>query len=160
MIVGGHGPRRTPRLAARYADEYNIPFESPGRTGFLYEQGRRACIELGRDPADLVRSHVIVLCCGRDQHELDRRASRIGRPIDDLIDHAATGLPEQVQVRLSEYAEQGAQRCYLQVRDFEDLDHHGLVAQEVLIQASGLDGFLLETLPDPGCPEDTSNRLG
>src|SRR5487761_1537967 len=30
VIIGGHGPRRTPALAARYADEFNIAFSPAG----------------------------------------------------------------------------------------------------------------------------------
>ena len=31
VIVGGRGPKRTPELAARYADEFNMPFKTRGR---------------------------------------------------------------------------------------------------------------------------------
>ena len=51
IIIGGRGTRRTPALAARYADEFNVIF--PGRV-HRFVAGRdvvaRACEALGRDP--------------------------------------------------------------------------------------------------------------
>ena len=50
VIVGGRGPRRTPRLAARYADEYNVQFATLDDTQAAYGRVREACQAAGRDP--------------------------------------------------------------------------------------------------------------
>ena len=49
IIVGGKGKRRTPRLAARYAAEFNVPFASAEDNARLFDGVRAACSEAGRD---------------------------------------------------------------------------------------------------------------
>ena len=48
VIIGGGGPKRTPRLAARYADEYNLPFSSVQDTAAAFDRVRDACAAAGR----------------------------------------------------------------------------------------------------------------
>lgn len=127
IILGGGGPKRTPRLAAQYADEFNIPFAPVERTGAAFERVRAACERVGRDPGDIICSHAIVVCCGRDEAEIERRAGRIGREVEELRKNGATGTPEEVAERLRAYAAVGAQRSYLQVLDLDDLDHVALL---------------------------------
>ncbi len=64
IIVGGSGKKRTPRLAARYASEFNVPFASTADNARLFVGVREACEEAGRDPASLVYSSALVLCVG------------------------------------------------------------------------------------------------
>ena len=49
---GAVGPKRTPRLAATYADEFNLPFSSLADTEAQYARVRAACADRGRDPDD------------------------------------------------------------------------------------------------------------
>src|SRR5215213_5656807 len=88
LIVGGGGARRTPRLAARYADEFNMPFSSVTATEEQFARVRAAAEEAGRDPGSLRLSVAQVLCCGRDDEEVGRRAAAIGRRAEDLRDGA------------------------------------------------------------------------
>ncbi|MGY1644096.1 LLM class F420-dependent oxidoreductase [Geodermatophilus sp. SYSU D00703] len=134
ILVGGRGKRRTPRLAARYAAEFNVPFASVEENAALFAGVREACQEAGRDPASMVFSSALVLCVGRDEAELARRAAAIGREVDELREHGAAGTPAEVVDVLGRYAEAGATRCYLQVLDLADLDHLDLVAAEVAPQ--------------------------
>ena len=67
VIVGGHGPRRTPALAARYADEFNIAFSNPGEVAAQFGRVREACAAAGRDAGSLVYSAAQVVCCGKDE---------------------------------------------------------------------------------------------
>ncbi len=131
VIVGGGGARRTPRLAATYADEFNLPFASLADTGTQFGRVREAAAATGRD---LVLSVAQVLCCGRDEAELARRAAAVGRSVDDLRANAVAGTPAEVVDRLGAFGELGATRAYLQVLDLADLDHVELVAAEVLPQ--------------------------
>ena len=136
IIVGGSGTRRTPRLAARYAAEFNVPFASAEENARLFDGVRAACAEEGRDPSSLVCSSALVLCVGTDEAEVARRAAAIGREVDDLRAHGVAGTPSEAVDALGRYAEAGAQRCYLQVLDLSDLDHLDLVAAEVAPQLS------------------------
>src|SRR4051794_12439089 len=134
IIVGGRGARRTPRLAARYAAEFNVPFASAEENARLFDGVRAACAEEGRDPSSLVYSSALVLCGGRDENEIARRAAAIGREVDELRAHGVAGTPSEAVDILGRYAEAGAQRFYLQVLDLADLDHLDLVAAEVASQ--------------------------
>jgi F420-dependent oxidoreductase-like protein len=134
VIVGGLGARRTPALAARFASEFNVPFASVEATAERIQGVRAACEAAGRDPDELVYSHAITICCARDAAELERRAARIGRDLDDLRSSAAAGSPQEVVARLDAYRQAGASRSYLQIIDVDDLDHVALIAAEVMPQ--------------------------
>jgi F420-dependent oxidoreductase-like protein len=128
LIIGGGGARRTPRLAARYASEFNLPFASVEDTAAQFERVRKACADTGRQ---LVYSAAQVLCVGRDDAEVRRRAAAIGREADELRANGLAGTPEEVVERIGRFAEVGVTRLYLQVLDLSDLDHLELVAREV-----------------------------
>jgi F420-dependent oxidoreductase-like protein len=134
VLVGGHGPRRTPRLAARFADEYNVVFVSLAETGAAFGRVRAACEAAGRDPAALVYSAGQVVCCGRTGAELARRAAVIGSGVDDLVASGLAGSPAQIVDKLGQFAGIGTARMYLQVLDLHDLDHLELLAAEVMPQ--------------------------
>ena len=132
IVIGGGGPKRTPRLAATYGSEYNLPFQSAKRTEAAFARVRAACERQGRDPGDLVYSAAVVVCCGGDDAEVTRRAANIGREPDELRTNGATGTPDEVVAKLERYAAIGADRIYLQVLDVDDLDHVRLLGREVL----------------------------
>jgi F420-dependent oxidoreductase-like protein len=132
IIVGGLGARRTPALAATFANEFNVPFAPVDVAAERFQGVRTACEAAGRDPDELVYSHAITVCCGRDASELERRAARIGRELGDLRSSGAAGTPQEVTARLQEYRRAGASRSYLQVIDLDDLDHVVLIADEVM----------------------------
>ncbi|KAB1160130.1 LLM class F420-dependent oxidoreductase [Micromonospora sp. DT46] len=131
ILLGGMGPKRTPRLAARYADEFNLPFASVEDSAAQFDRVRAACAETGRDPGELRWSNALVLCCGRDDAEVARRAAAIGREPDELRENGLAGTPAEVVDKIGRYAEIGSERLYLQVLDLADLDHLELVAAEV-----------------------------
>lgn len=134
ILVGGGGSSRTPRLAARHADEFNIPFASLARTSQQFANVRRACSAAGRDPDGLTYSAAQVVCCGRDEAEVQRRADAIGRDPGELRENGLAGTPAEIVERIGEFADAGAGRIYLQVLDLSDLDHLELLAHEVLPQ--------------------------
>lgn len=132
LIVGGAGPVRTPRLAARFADEFNIPFHTVDDTARQFDRVRDACRAEGRDPGALRLSVMHPVCCGRDEAELQRRAAAIGEDLASLRTRGLAGTPEEVTARCRAYGEIGASTVYLQVLDLSDLDHLSLIASEVL----------------------------
>ena len=136
VVVGGAGGRRTPRLAAAYADEFNLGFRSVPDSAAAFGRVRAACAAAGRDAASLRYSVAHTVCCGRDTAELDRRAAAIGRPLADLRADAVAGTPAEVIDRIGQFGEIGADGVYLQVLDLDDIDHLELIAAEVLPQVT------------------------
>jgi F420-dependent oxidoreductase-like protein len=132
ILVGGHGLRRTPALAARFADEFNIVFVSVEQTAAAFGRVREACQVAGRDPASLVYSAGQVVCCGRTGAEVSRRAAAIGRDVVGLEAGGLAGSPGAIVDKLGRFAQAGASRMYLQVLDLHDLDHLELIATEVM----------------------------
>jgi F420-dependent oxidoreductase-like protein len=132
IIIGGGGPKRTPRLAATYADEFNVPFTDLDGTGAAFDRVRAACETRDRDPRTMTFSAAQVVCCGADEAEVARRATAIGREPDELRRNGAAGTPDEVVARIKAFGELGATRAYLQVLDLSDLDHLRLLAAEVL----------------------------
>ncbi|GLW70778.1 LLM class F420-dependent oxidoreductase [Kitasatospora phosalacinea] len=131
LILGGRGPRRTPQLAGRFADEFNLPFGTPEECAEQYGRVRAAVAAAGRDPDALVYSAALTLCAGRDAAEVARRAAAIGRGERELRESGLAGTPSELLERLERYRAAGASRVYLQVLDLSDLDHLEVVAREV-----------------------------
>lgn len=131
IVMGGFGPRRTPRLAATYADEYNVPFHTVEETAQAFDRVRAACEETGRA---VLLSAAQTVCVGRDEAEVRRRADAIGQDVTGLRERGLGGTVAEVVDKLGRLAEAGASRAYLQVLDLADLDHLALVAQEVAPQ--------------------------
>jgi F420-dependent oxidoreductase-like protein len=127
VIVGGAGPRRTPALAARYADEFNVPFRSLELTGQMYRRVAEACTAEGRSTPP-VWSAAQTVACGRTDAEARTRAENIGGT------PPLFGTPDRVVDQIGAFAELGAQRMFLQVLDIADLDHLDVLASRVLPQ--------------------------
>ncbi|MEU2395807.1 LLM class F420-dependent oxidoreductase [Streptomyces sp. NPDC007369] len=134
VLIGGHGARRTPRLAARYADEFNMPFASIADSERQFDRVRRAAEAAGRKPDDLVYSNALVVCVGRDDAEVARRAAAIGRDVDELKANGLAGSPAEVVHKIGSYEAIGSSRVYLQMLDLDDLDHLELISAQVLSQ--------------------------
>jgi alkanesulfonate monooxygenase len=107
IIIGGGGPKRTPRLAATYGAEFNLAFRSLPDTGAQFGVVRDACVAAGRDPASLVLSTAQTVCCGRDDATIARRARAIGREVDDLRENALCGTPDEIVSKLATFAGPG-----------------------------------------------------
>ena len=131
IIVGGTGATRTPRLAARYAAEFNLPFSDLAAFAERRATVGGACAAIGRDASSMIYSAALVVCCGTDEAEVTRRAAAIGREPGELRANGAAGTPEEVAATLRAWRDAGARRIYLQVLDLPDLDHLDLIATEV-----------------------------
>jgi F420-dependent oxidoreductase-like protein len=134
VLIGGHGARRTPRLAARYADEFNMPFASVADSERQFGRVREAAEEAGRAPDALVYSNALVVCVGKDDAEVARRAAAIGRDVDELKANGLAGSPAEVVEKIGAYRAVGSSRIYLQLLDLDDLDHLELISAQVLSQ--------------------------
>ena len=130
IVIGGGGKTKTPALAARYAAEFNTPFVPLVAYRPMCDRVRAACDVIDRT-RPMVYSAALVVCCGRDEAEVTRRASAIGREPAELRENGAAGTPAEVAATIRRWADAGAERIYLQMFDLEDLDHLDLVATEV-----------------------------
>ena len=131
VIIGGAGKRRSAALAARYADEYNVPFRAFDEGLAVHDRVRQACEDAGRDPASMIYSSALVLCVGRDEAEFARRAANIGQDPEMLSKTQLGGTVSEVLDKVGRYADSGQTRLYLQTLDLHDLDHLHLVAEEI-----------------------------
>ncbi|MFC9966882.1 LLM class F420-dependent oxidoreductase [Nocardia ignorata] len=133
VVIGGNGKVRTPRLAARYATEFNMPFASVDDSSAQFDRVRDAVRAAGRTD-ELVYSNALVACVGHTDAEVARRAAAIGREVDELKTNGLAGSPAEVVDKITRYREIGASRIYLQILDLADLDHLELIAAEVKSQ--------------------------
>lgn len=136
VLIGGHGASRTPKLTARFADEFNMPFASIEDSEQQFGRVRAAAEAAGRKGDDLTYSNALVVCVGKDDQEVARRAAVIGREVDELKANGLAGTPSEVVDKIGRYAEIGSQRIYLQVLDLADLDHLELISAQVQTQLS------------------------
>jgi F420-dependent oxidoreductase-like protein len=131
LILGGAGKKQGAKLAATYADEFNVAFAPQSQTAETFDRVRAAAEETGRT---LTYSVAQVACVGRNDAEIARRAAVIGREVDELRENGLAGTPEEIVAKIGEWAGLGATRLYLQILDLADLDHLELIAAEVLRQ--------------------------
>ncbi|MFI9508094.1 LLM class F420-dependent oxidoreductase [Nocardia sp. NPDC052566] len=134
VLIGGHGATRTPRLAAQYATEFNMPFSSIEDSAKQFDRVRAAVAKYGRPADSMVYSNALVACVGATDAEVARRAAAIGREVDELKTNGLAGSPAEVVDKIGAYAANGASRIYLQILDLSDLDHLELIAAQVMSQ--------------------------
>lgn len=144
IIVGGRGTPRSTRIAARYADEFNITSTDPGKIREVYGWLDEACATAGRDPWAITRSAMIGVLIGRDAAEVERRAGDLLRQIGrgDGSDRSwfeerrprwVAGTPDEAREAVARYEAVGVERIMLQSLIPRDLDMIDLAA-EVLIE--------------------------
>jgi F420-dependent oxidoreductase-like protein len=134
IIIGGVGPRRTPGLAARFADEFNSGLGGDDAGRFV--NFRRICAEQGRDPDTVRLSTTLPVCCGATQDEARRRAESLGEPGARLLSQGVVGTPGDVLGRLERFGAIGVDTVYFHIYDPADTDHVRLLGEEVLPRAA------------------------
>lgn len=134
IIIGGMGRKRTPALAARFADEFNVPFAQVNVVSGQFDVVRDACRAAGRGPDELTYSAALTVCVGRNDAEVAKRADAIGRNVDELRENGLAGTPSEVVEKVETYRAVGVSRLYLQVLDLDDLEHIEFIANEVAPQ--------------------------
>jgi alkanesulfonate monooxygenase SsuD/methylene tetrahydromethanopterin reductase-like flavin-dependent oxidoreductase (luciferase family) len=146
IIVGGQGSPRSFRLAARYADEFNLSSSSPARAAEVGGLLDEACAAIGRDPATLARSTMAGVLVGRTAEEIAARESALlvafGADLEDgeaWLEERRTrwvyGEPESAREQLRAFAAAGIERIMLQ--DFLpwDLDMIDVMGEELVGRA-------------------------
>jgi F420-dependent oxidoreductase-like protein len=132
IIIGGTGPRRTPLMAAKHADEFNSGAGHGCAERFA--NVRRVCEEIGRDPSTLRMSATAQVICGATQEEAQRRLQSLGPPGERMLANGVVGTPADVIASLEGLANEGCETVYLHIFDIDDLDHLRLIGSEVVPQ--------------------------
>ena len=146
IIVGGQGSPRSYRLAARYADEFNLSSSSPDKAIEVNGALDEACRAIDRDPSTLARSTMAGVLVGRDQDEVDARERDLVKAfgqdmeageawLEERRNRWVYGTPDQAREQLQRFAAAGLERIMLQ--DFLpwDLDHIDVMGEELVGRA-------------------------
>ena len=139
LLVGGTGTKRSARIAASYADEFNLSSSSPESAVAKFADLDAACAAIGRDPASLARSTMAGVLIGRDAAEVDRRKADLLAVFgadaggEDWFDAREPrwilGTPDQARAMVDRFEAAGAQRIMLQSFLPRDLDMVDLMAE-------------------------------
>jgi F420-dependent oxidoreductase-like protein len=131
IIVGGAGARRTPALAAKYADEFNGALGLDLRE--RYANFRRVCEDVvGRDPGEIRLSATVPVCIGQDAEDLETRREALGAPGARLLAAGVTGYAGDVIRVIEDLAGQGADTVYFHVYGPSDVAHIELLGSQVV----------------------------
>jgi F420-dependent oxidoreductase-like protein len=132
LLVGGQGSPRTYRLAARYADEFNLSSSGPAKAREAYAAVDAACEAIGRDPASLAHSTMAGVLIGRDQREMTERlaaavsAFASGQDdqawLEERLERWIIGTPDEARDTVARFADAGVERIMLQDMLPWDLD--------------------------------------
>ena len=146
IITGGQGSPRSYRLAARYADEFNLSSSSPDKAAAVGRELDAACAAIGRDPSTLARSTMAGVLIGRDRDEVRAREQALltafGTDLEDgeawleeRRERWVYGTPDEARAQLTRFAEAGMARIMLQDFIPWDLDHVDLMGEELVGRA-------------------------
>ena len=148
LILGGSGGPRALRLAATYADEYDLTSASPAAARDVIAGLDRACAAVGREPSTIVRSAMTGMLIGADQAEVDRRLEAqqemfgMGRVegaawLDERRGRWILGTPEQALAGMAAFEAVGVERLVLQSFIPRDLEMIRLAGQLIASRAAG-----------------------
>jgi alkanesulfonate monooxygenase SsuD/methylene tetrahydromethanopterin reductase-like flavin-dependent oxidoreductase (luciferase family) len=131
IIVGGSGLVRTPRVAARYADEANSLARTPEAGQAFYDACAAACETIGRDPATLRRSVMVHVTCGIDDADVRRHVDAAGLTMEQV---AGTFIcnPDQLVERLQDWEASGIERAVISRRGAVDLPSIRMIGELVV----------------------------
>ncbi|NQV06680.1 LLM class flavin-dependent oxidoreductase [bacterium] len=123
IVVGGMGQKKTPAMAGRYADEFNVYPAPPDAMAATIEVARTAAVEAGRDPDELMLSSAGVLVAGDTDAEVRERlnelAGRTGGDVEGLEAalrerNAPVGRWDEVAETIASFERLGVERFYIQ----------------------------------------------
>jgi F420-dependent oxidoreductase-like protein len=142
IIIGGDGMPRSMRMAARWADEFNLSGATPERAVDRFARLDDACRAIGRDPASLTRSVMVGVLVGRDQTDVERRTAAllelVGADVSAeewFVPRRARwiyGTPDEARETIGRYAAAGVERLMLQDLLPWDLEMVDLLGKEIV----------------------------
>ncbi|MGH2583772.1 MAG: LLM class flavin-dependent oxidoreductase, partial [Dehalococcoidia bacterium] len=134
ILIGGTGERRTLRLAARYADAWNLPttpsFEQiPGLLATL----ERHCEAEGRDPDSITKTALRTLVIAPTQSAAERKAAALraamGVDEDTFRCRVLAGGPEAIMDQARSYLDLGLDGIFVNLPDTQDLETVALAGE-------------------------------
>jgi F420-dependent oxidoreductase-like protein len=152
ILVGGLGEKRTLRIVAAHADEWNAvslgaDLQKEGLQAYRHktEVLDRYCHDRGRDPATIKRSLMTGFLVGTDDADIKRRGDALVEWMPPLKQAPAeqraavlkargyfAGTPAQVVEQLSGLGNAGVERVMLQHHNQDDFEVLELIAAEIL----------------------------
>jgi alkanesulfonate monooxygenase SsuD/methylene tetrahydromethanopterin reductase-like flavin-dependent oxidoreductase (luciferase family) len=120
LLVGGQGSPRSFRLAARYADEFNLSSSGPEGAREAYAKVDAACEAIGRAPSAVTHSTMAGVLIGRDEAEMRERLGAAteafgeGAWLEERLERWITGTPDQARDTVRRFAAAGVERIMLQ----------------------------------------------
>ncbi len=100
LLVGGGGEKRTLRIAARYADEWNV-WSDPELFAHKSAVLDAHCDDVGRDPSTIHRSTQALLFLSDDEDFIAKMRAR------DLPQKTMIGNPDQLTEQVAAYRDAG-----------------------------------------------------
>ena len=153
IIVGGEGSPRSFRIAARYADEFNLSSASPAVATQKYAALDETLKAAGREPSSIVHSAMVGVLVGRDQDEIKAREAALLAAFGETEAAEAWfaprrarwihGTPDQARTSLAAFEAAGVERIMLQdflPRDLEMIDLAGGVAVRLIRRLASAPG--------------------
>jgi F420-dependent oxidoreductase-like protein len=139
LLAGGEGSPRSMRIAARYADEFNLSSSSPDTARSKFAELRATCEAMGRDPATMGRSVMAGVLVGRDDGEVESRKESLlaafgneegGEEWFTTRERRwVIGTPDRARAMVARFADAGAERLMLQDFIPRDLDMIDVMAE-------------------------------
>jgi F420-dependent oxidoreductase-like protein len=143
ILVGSSGSPRSYRIAARYADEYNLSSASPQRAAEVRSKLDEACRAIGRDPSTLARSTMAGILVGRSEAEVVERErtmleafgndAETGEAwLEERRQRWVYGTPDDARAQIERFAEAGIERIMFQDFIPWDLDMVDVMGEELV----------------------------
>ncbi len=151
MMIGGSGEKRTLRMVAKFADEWNATASTVEDYRHKVDVLERHCREVGRDSSEIARSLMLGHIIGADDSELRERAGRIQKIVpslqglspDEILQRMRergwlVGTPDEIVEDIRSRADLGVSRIMLQTHDQEDMSALQLFASAVMPKIGSL----------------------
>ncbi len=142
IIVGGGGSARSMRLAARWADEFNVTSAGPDEIAGKLRDVVAACRAAGRDPGTMTRSAMVSTLVGETAADVEARQEALFDELGVADGRAAwfeqrrhrwiLGTPDEARAMVARLAAAGVERLFLQDFIPRDLDHIDLLGRELV----------------------------
>ena len=151
VLIGGSGERRTLRLAAQYADEWNCFDLAPDVLSRKLDVLKRHCEDVGRDISTVRLSMMVTGIMGRTEQDVERSARSAMKVLSDLTSGSVeqfqnsmrdqgkiVGQTEEVVDRLGKLADLGIEEVQFQHLDFDSDEIPEYLASEIVPKITSL----------------------
>lgn len=122
LMIGGGGEQLTMRVAAKYADWWNVGFRTPEEYAHKIEVLHNHCAKVGRDSSTLTLTYYAKLSIVRDPAKVatsDRQ-------------HILGGTPDMVAEQVQKFIDLGARHILITLADFPNIDELAMFQEEVI----------------------------